>query len=406
MFPFAQTNDSLEQRRRLQKQRLRHRVQIQSQQIENVMAAYHLPARVSGGKVEPQSIQFELQTQLSSGWDRIRELTTDLRRALGVPDISVTRENGRLQVAVARPQDVPVTLLDVMALKRDFPRETAVLGLSDRGKPVTLSLSRPDYAHVLISGAAGSGKTALIRTISLSLALLNRQSRLQQIILTPLKQEEGEAVDLDLERLAYLPHLAANIIYDLEEVVQVLVWLAAEMENRLANAETMPMLVVFIDNATTFMSRGGAAITEPLTRLLQRGAKAGIHLILTTEEPESPLLDRHLKANLPLRIAGRAADAVQASAAMGMDGSDAEFLLGRGDFLLLDKKQLTYFQAAFVTDYDLHLCLAKLRRAGGYSILAQPFLVRPGLPNMAHEGEPDSFSRQADEVNFAGEEVF
>jgi DNA segregation ATPase FtsK/SpoIIIE, S-DNA-T family len=404
MFPFVQTNDSLEQRRQLQKQRLRHRVQIQSQQIENVMAAHHLPAHVSGGKVQPQSIQFDLQTHLSGGWDRVRELTTDLRRALGVPDISVTRENGRFQVAVARPQDVPVTLLDVMAMKRDFPKETAVLGLSDQGKPVVLSLSRSDYSHALISGMTGAGKTALVRTICVSLALLNRQSRLQQIVLTALK--EGEAVDLDLERLTYLPHLAANIIYDPEEVAQVLVWLVAELENRLANAETTPMLIVIIDNVTTFMARGGAAIIEPLTLLLQRGAKAGIHLILTTSEPDSPYLNSQLKANLPLRITGRVTDAVQAAAAMGMDGSDAEFLLGHGDFLLRDKKQMTYFQAAFVTDYDLHLCLSKLRRTGGYSILAQPFSVRPELPDMAGADEPGSFSWQDGAFNFTGEEGF
>jgi len=403
MFPFIQTNDSLQRRRQLQKQRLRHRVQIQSQQIEKVMAAHHLPVHVSGGKVQPQSIQFDLQTHLSGGWVRVRELTTDLRRALGVPDISVTRENGRLQVAVARPQDAPVTLLDVMAMKRDFPKETAVLGLSDQAKPVLLSLSRSDYAHVLISGATGAGKTALIRTISVSLALLNRQSRLQQIILTALKK--GEGVDLDLERLTHLPHLAATIIYDPEEVTQVLAWLAAEMENRVANAETTPMLIVVMDNVTTFMEESGAAITEPLALLLQRGAKAGIHFILTTSEPESPYLDSQIKANLPLRITGRVADAVQAAAAMGVDGSDAEFLLGRGDFLLLDKTQMTYFQAAFVTDYDLHLCLAKLRRTGGYSILAQPFSVRPGLPEMDDKREPGSFYWQNGSMNFSAEEA-
>ncbi|MCZ7674060.1 MAG: hypothetical protein M5U34_46510 [Chloroflexi bacterium] len=81
-----------------------------------------------GGKVAAQTIQFDLQAQLSQGWDRIRELTTDLRQALGVPQISVTRENGRLQIAVARSEEAPVTLLDVLAMKEDIAPETAVLG--------------------------------------------------------------------------------------------------------------------------------------------------------------------------------------------------------------------------------------------------------------------------------------
>lgn len=402
MFPFMQTNESLERRRQLQKQRLRHRVQIQSRQIEQVMQAHHLPAYVSGGKVASHSIQFDLQAQLSQSWDRIRELTTDLRHALGVPQISVTRENGRLQVAVGRSDDVPVALLDVLAMSEEIPPETAVLGLSDDGLPVTCSLRRADYPHILISGAEEAGKTSLLRTISVSLALWNRPSHLQQIIMTHLA--DGAEREPTLDPLVHLPHLAADaIIYDMADTALVLNWLVDEMETRSVNGEITPTLIVMVDNVTQLMADGGADITEPLTLLLQRGGKAGIHLILTTAEPHSSLLDSHMKAFLPIRIAGRVENAAQATASAGIENSGADYLLGRGDFLLVDNKQTIYFQAAYVGDYDLHLSLMRLRPSGGYAILAQPFLVRPTVPEAKPAVKESAFSRKDNFFEFAGE---
>ena len=211
MFPIVQTPDKLEQRRQLQKKRLQYRVQLQSRQIERVMDAHQLPAQVSGGVVAPQVIQFDLQTQLHGGWEWIRSLTDDLSQALGVPQISISRENGRFQVAVARPMDVPVRLLDVMAMEMDVGRETAVLGLSDEGVPVLLPLQ----AHTLISGIGGAGKTSLLRTISMSLALFNRQSQLQQVIIAPVFADNNAYADL--QPLTVLPHMSAHIAFGRSE---------------------------------------------------------------------------------------------------------------------------------------------------------------------------------------------
>ncbi|MCZ7674058.1 MAG: hypothetical protein M5U34_46500 [Chloroflexi bacterium] len=135
--------------------------------------------------------------------------------------------------------------------------------------------------------------------------------------------------------------------------------------------------------------------------LLQRGGKAGIHLILTTAEPHSRLLDSHLKVYLPIRIAGQVENRAQAIAATGIEGSEADYLLGRGDFLLVNNRQMTYFQAAYVGDYDLHLSLTQLHQTGGYSILAQPFLVRPTVPEAKPAEKESAFSRQDDFFEFA-----
>lgn len=398
MFPIVQSPDTLEQRRQLQKKRLRHRVQLQSRQIERVMDAHQLPAHVAGGVVAPQVIQFDLQTQLHGGWEWIRSLTDDLRQALGVPQISITRENGRLQVAVARPTEVPVRLLDVMAMSMDVGRETAVLGLSDNGVPVLLPLQ----AHTLISGIDGAGKTSLLRTISMSLALANRQSQLQQVIIAPVFEHNNAYSDF--KPLTALPHMSAHIAFRIEEASQLLAWLVDDMENRLRSGETSPSVILMIDHVVEIMDLGGEPIVEPITALLQRGEKAGIRLVLTTPSPDSDLLDTHLKASLSQRIVGRATDALQALSASGLENSEAEYLLGQGDFLLVQDDKYVYFQAAYMDDYDLHMSLKKLHRNSKVSILAQPYLVRPKLPDYDSEPIPASFWMRNGSIDFFEQE--
>ncbi|MCZ7674059.1 MAG: hypothetical protein M5U34_46505 [Chloroflexi bacterium] len=50
---------------------------------------------------------------------------------------------------------------------------------------------------MLISGVDAAGKTSLLRTISLSLALLNRQSHLQQIIMAHLPDSKEREPTLE-----------------------------------------------------------------------------------------------------------------------------------------------------------------------------------------------------------------
>lgn len=399
MFPFTQSYDNLEQRRQLQQQRLRHRLQLQSDQIERVLDAHRLPAQVSGGMVVSEVVEFDLQAQFSHSWERLRALTTDLRQALGVPQISISRENGRLQVAVAKQVDAPVRLLDLMAMGKMVGRETAVLGLSDEGQPVFLPLQN---GHILISGVNRAGKTSILRSISMSLALSNRQSQLQQIIIAPIFENNNAYAAL--EPLTLLPHMSAQIAYTVEDAIQILTWLAEDMENRLRWQETTPAIVLMIDQVVQLIDLGDESVLDALTLLLQRGPRAGIHLILTTSQPEADLLDTHLKANLPVRIAGQAADTVQAVAATGREYSEADCLLGQGDFLLVQDDEMHYFQAAYIGDYDLHLSLKKLQQSYKYSLVAQPFLIRPDLKEPEADPIPASFWMRDGSVNFFGEE--
>jgi S-DNA-T family DNA segregation ATPase FtsK/SpoIIIE len=149
----------------------------------------------------------------------------------------------------------------------------------------------------------------------------------------------------------------------------------------------LPRVVVFIEDLATALENGRRPFKEALLRLLEDGGRAGIHIVAATERPQAPTLDTLLKNGLPVRICGRLTNEGEAWAATGITQSGAEQLLGRGDFVAVVTGNVVRFQAAYIGDYDLHLCVDSLHRDRPPTIIAQPWDGRPrlasGLQNAA-----------------------
>ena len=105
-----------------------------------------------------------------------------------------------------------ISLLSLCEHLPKIPALTAVLGVDEEGVPLLLRLPSPDVAHVLIAGTTGSGKTALMRSILLSLAMTNPQSRLQMALVDPKGRGFGPLSDI--------PHLIRPVIEDSEKAVR------------------------------------------------------------------------------------------------------------------------------------------------------------------------------------------
>jgi DNA segregation ATPase FtsK/SpoIIIE, S-DNA-T family len=326
---------------------------MQADRIEAVLATHKIRGRVEGGMVTPRFIQFRLATHLGTKVAKVASLAEEIAQALGSREARIYREGESINVEIPRSDPTPVRLLPLCKRLTMVPTVAAVLGLDETGTPLLLRLSSPDVAHVLIAGTTGSGKTALARTLLASLAMYNRQSDVQLILIDP--KGRGFAP------LARLPHVLNGVQDTPELAIASLRWLVHEMERRDREAISRPALVVAVDELADLIQTGGKEVEETLTRIAQRGREAGIHLVGCTQKPTANLIGSAMKANFPVRLVGSVNSTDEARYAAGIAGSGAEKLEGKGDFLLVAKGEVVRFQAAWLGTNDTEVIVTELR---------------------------------------------
>jgi S-DNA-T family DNA segregation ATPase FtsK/SpoIIIE len=336
----------------------RRTLEMQADRIEAVLARHRVQARVEGGTVTPRFIRFRLIADGSTRVNKITALADEIAMELDRREARVYREGAAIQVEVPRTQPEPVRLLPLCDRLGAAPGLTAVLGLEQGGAPLLLRLPAPEVAHVLVAGTTGSGKTALARALLVSLAMYNRQSQVQLVLIDPKGRGFGP--------LACLPHTLGRVASSPEAAHDRLRWLVEEMERRDQAGYNRPALIVGIDELADLLMTGGAAVETLLTRLSQRGREAGIHLVACTQKPTAEVLGGAMKANFPVRLVGAVASRDEARYATGISDSGADKLEGKGDFLLVAKGESIRFQAAWLGPEDLeHVCLVLRNGIGG-----------------------------------------
>ncbi|HIQ04877.1 MAG TPA: DUF87 domain-containing protein [Anaerolineae bacterium] len=341
-----------------------HRLDLQASRIEAVLASHKVSGRVWGGRVTPRFVQFELTTGLGVKVAKVSSLAEEIALSLGVRSARVYRKRDTIQVEVPREHPEPVLFLSLCRVLQEVPRVSALLGLDEEGMPLLLRFPSPDVAHVLVAGTTGSGKTALMRCMLLSLVMFNRQADVQLLLIDP----KGHG----LAPLARVPHLLRPVVTEVEDVPQTLRWLLNEMERRdqegMRNGRlgrpAAPHLVVAVDELADLIQTGGREVEAMLTRLAQRGREAGIHLLAATQKPSAAAIGSLLKANFPVRVVGSVTSAEEAKLASGMPGTGAERLTGAGDFILVARGELIRFQAAWMSLGEIKQVVARLRAGG------------------------------------------
>jgi S-DNA-T family DNA segregation ATPase FtsK/SpoIIIE len=338
---------------------MRRLLEHQAERIEMVLASHKVTSHVCGGTVTPRFVRFELLPTVDTKVSRIKGLAEEIALSLGIPSCRVSRQNGRINVEIPRQKPGTVHLQPLCRRLAEIPPCTAVLGLDEDGTPLLLRLPSADVAHVLIAGRTGSGKTALARSMIASLAMYNRLGQVQLVLIDP----KGRG----FTPFASLPHLLYPMVEDVEEASQVLERLVGEMERRDQDKVTQPQIVVFVDELADLMMVGGKEVEHTLTRLLQRGRGAGIHIIACVQKPTVAIIGSLVKSNFPVRIVGSVASPEDAKVASGLAGTGAEKLLGRGDFLVIAQGQVMRLQAAYVSGEEMGKLTRRLREGGRQS---------------------------------------
>jgi S-DNA-T family DNA segregation ATPase FtsK/SpoIIIE len=245
--------------------------------------------------------------------------------------------------------------------------------------------------HLLIAGTTGAGKSGCINTILTSVLLRATPDEARLILIDPKR--------IELSLYESIPHLLTPVVSSPKEASIVLTNVLAEMERRYerlatvrarnlpeANRafrqrgeETLPYLLVVIDELADLMMISPQQVEDAVIRLAQKSRAVGIHLVLATQRPSVDVITGMIKANVPSRIAFAVSS--QTDSRVILDQSGAESLLGQGDMLFkpLGTSRLQRVQGAYVTEEEIALLVEQCRAQRGQE-LDESLLEAPEAP--------------------------
>ncbi len=363
--------------------------------IEEALESYGVEAKVVQVNIGPTVTQFGVEP----GWDRkyreVREKGKDGSYETKTEEVSRTRVRvdritalaNDLALALAAPSirieapvpgapvvgiEVPNTVFGSVALRSAiesaaFQRIKArsklaiALGKGAGGEAIAADLTR--MPHLLIAGATGSGKTVCLNSVVCCLLLHGSPDDVRFIMIDPKRVE--------LVTFNGVPHLLAPVVVDTDKAIKALRWLNQEMDNRYrqfakagarniegynkdrAPGETLPYLVLLIDELADLMMTASDEVEHTLCRLAQLARATGIHLVVATQRPSVDVVTGLIKANFPTRISFAVTSQVDSRTILDMVG--AEKLLGRGDMLYMptEASKPKRLQGSFVADAEI-----------------------------------------------------
>lgn len=243
------------------------------------------------------------------------------------------------------------------------------IGVGEDGRPVMLDLKEAAQEgmgpHGLCVGATGSGKSELLRTLVLGLAVTHSSETLNFV----LADFKGGAT---FAGMAQLPHVAAvitNLADDLTLVDRMGDSIRGELNRRQemlrdagnhanihdyekaraagAALQPIPSLVLVIDEFSELLTAKPDFI-EMFVQIGRIGRSLGVHLLLASQRLEEGRL-RGLETYLSYRIGLRTFSAAESRAALGVpDAYELPNVPGSG-FLKFGTDEMERFKAAYVS---------------------------------------------------------
>jgi len=374
-------------------------LEMTSRMIEKRLKDFGVEVRVVLAQPGPVITRYEIEPATGVKGSQIVNLAKDLARTLSVISIRVVEAipgKHTMGLEIPNPKRQMVRLSEILGSRAYHDSAsplTVTLGKDIAGNPVVADLGK--MPHLLVAGTTGSGKSVGVNAMILSLVYKSDPSAVRMIMVDPKM--------LELSIYEGIPHLLAPVVTDMKQAASALNWCVAEMERRykLMSAvgvrnlagynqkvrdakkagtplthpfsltpdnpeplETMPMIVVMIDELADLMMVVGKKVEELIARLAQKARAAGIHLILATQRPSVDVITGLIKANIPTRIAFQVSSKIDSRTILDQMGAEA--LLGQGDMLYLPPGTglPQRVHGAFVSDAEVHRVVDYLKALG------------------------------------------
>jgi len=372
--------------------------------LKTTLEEFKIKAEVTGIKKGPVITMFEILPAPGVKLSKIVNLADNIALRLAASRIRIVAPiPGKHAVGIEVPnKHRAIVSFKEMLYDDSFTKQgmeiPVVLGKDITGESQIIDLVQTP--HLLIAGATGSGKSVCVNSMICSILYKRKPEEVRLILIDP------KIVELKLYN--DIPHLLTPVITEPKRAYQALQYCIYEMERRYAlldslgvrdiraynrklkkgkyAAETLPYIVVIVDEFADLIAVSGKELESTLARLAAMARAVGIHLVLATQRPSIDVITGLIKANVPSRIAFMVANKIDSRIILDAVGADK--LLGKGDMLFASSwdPALMRIQGAFVSDEEVERLTDYVKTLGEPDYIDEEIFFDSGEEDSPDEG--------------------
>jgi DNA segregation ATPase FtsK/SpoIIIE, S-DNA-T family len=247
-------------------------------------------------------------------------------------------------------------------------RLTVPLGVTDEGEVVELDLKESAQGgmgpHGLLIGATGSGKSELLRTLVMGLAVTH-SSEVLNLVLVDFK---GGATFLNMDRLPHTSAVITNLADEIHLVDRMRDSINGEMirrqellresgysslfeyekaRNAGAGLTPLPSLLIIVDEFSELLA-SKPEFVDLFVSIGRLGRSLGVHLLLASQRLDESRIHK-VEGHLSYRLALRTFSSMESRSVIGVSSAyELPSAPGNG-YLKIDTTNLVRFKAAYVS---------------------------------------------------------
>lgn len=400
-------------------------IELNKQRIIDTLASFKMRVTPYKATIGPTVTLYEVVPDSGIKVSRIKTMEDDIAMGLkseGIRIIAPMPGKGTVGIEVPNSTPQTVSMRTILASRRyndllDAMELPIGIGKTITNEPFVFDLAK--MPHMLIAGATGQGKSVGLNAMITSLLYSKRPEELKFVLVDPKMLEFSVYAPLERHFMAKLPDASDAIITDMSKVVPTLNSLCVEMDNRyrlltqarvrnikeynaqvranvnvaLHQGELMPYIVLIVDEFADLIMTSGKEVEQPIARLAQKARAAGIHMVIATQRPSTDVITGLIKANFPARIAFKVFSMVDSRTIL--DSPGANQLVGRGDMLFYQGKEMVRIQCAFLDTPETEQIVSFITAQEGP---LEPYILPEYVPEGDEAGGKSFDPRQKDSL--------
>lgn len=378
--------------------------------LEQALKSFGINSSIVSSTRGPAVTRYDIELEQGVKLSKVTVLAGDLALSLGVINVRIAPIPDMIStVGIEVPNKIVSTvylrdIIESSNFRNAKSKTSFALGKDIGGGCIVGNIAK--LPHMLIAGTTGSGKSVCINSLIVSILYKARPEEVRFIMIDP------KMVELGIYN--GIPHLYVPVVTEPKKAAGALQWAVVEMLKRYRmfseagvrdinafnkmshknNMETIPQIVVVIDELADLMLAASKDVEESICRVAQMGRAAGMHLIIATQRPSADVITGLMKANIPSRIAFAVSSAMESR--IILDQSGAEKLVGMGDMLYspVGCGKPVRIQGAFVSDEEREDVIQFIKENSGAEVGKNDELE--SYMNKALEGKNGADSKNDD----------